>query len=84
MPVLEERQSVHGDFGENAETAQGLKLMIKDAVNFHRLDADMVESLDLICTKLSRIVTGDCNYQDHWLDIAGYATLISDRLKEKT
>jgi len=44
----------------------------------------MVESLDLICTKLSRIVTGDCNHQDHWLDIAGYATLISDRLKEKT
>lgn len=37
------------------------------------------ESIDLIATKLARICCGDPNHRDHWDDIAGYATLVSQR-----
>jgi hypothetical protein len=37
----------------------------------------------MICHKLGRIVNGDPNYADSWIDIAGYAKLVADRLEGK-
>ena len=34
----------------------------------------------MIVNKLARIYNGDPNYSDSWRDIAGYATLVADRL----
>jgi hypothetical protein len=34
----------------------------------------------MICHKLGRIGAGDPHYSDSWLDIAGYAKLVADRL----
>ena len=36
----------------------------------------------MICHKLGRIINGDPNYDDSWLDIAGYAQLIVNRLRK--
>ena len=38
-------------------------------------------ALDLICNKIARIVSGDSTYHDSWIDIAGYAKLVADRLQ---
>ena len=38
-------------------------------------------ALDMICVKLGRIVNGNPDYADNWVDIAGYAKLVSDRLR---
>jgi hypothetical protein len=35
----------------------------------------------MICHKMARIMNGDPNYVDSWADIAGYATLVANRLK---
>jgi hypothetical protein len=35
----------------------------------------------MIAHKLGRIVNGDPNYVDSWVDIAGYATLVAKRLQ---
>jgi hypothetical protein len=40
--------------------------------------------LDMIFTKVGRILNGDSNHIDSWIDIAGYATLVADRLQGKT
>jgi hypothetical protein len=40
----------------------------------------MRESLDMISNKIARIVNGNPSEPDHWIDIAGYATLIANRL----
>ena len=48
------------------------------------LDADQWEALDMILHKIARIANGDPNYADSWIDIAGYAKLISDRLEGVT
>jgi len=39
------------------------------------------EALEMICTKISRIIVGDCSHVDHWNDLAGYALRVVDSLK---
>jgi hypothetical protein len=76
--TLKERGRTHGDFTETAHVAQELKSLLYAAQSTHngaRTPA-MSEALDMICTKLARIVCGDPNEPDHWRDIAGYARLV--------
>jgi hypothetical protein len=47
------------------------------------MEAYMQESLDMICNKMSRIVNGNPYYDDSWVDIAGYATLVVKQLEKK-
>jgi hypothetical protein len=49
--------------------------------NWFNLNYDQREALDMICSKMARIMNGDPNYVDSWEDIAGYATLVANRLK---
>jgi hypothetical protein len=36
----------------------------------------------MIANKLARIVNGDANYRDSWVDIIGYAQLVLDAMPE--
>jgi len=49
--------------------------------NWHRLDSDMQESLDMAIHKIGRIIYGDPYYIDNWIDIAGYIMLVANRLQ---
>lgn len=80
-PLLVEREKTHGDFRSTAEIAQRFKKIIEDNTsqtthvkycNVHR------EALDMICTKIARIISGNPAEEDHWKDIAGYAKLGSE------
>jgi hypothetical protein len=81
--ILEERGSRYGDFSRHAAITQDLKgiiqVYLEDGENF--LQADQVEALEMICHKIGRIINGDPNYADSWVDIAGYAKLVADRLE---
>jgi len=81
--TLDERHNKYGTYINVAKTSQLLKLTLASAMadNPTELSYDMRESIDMICNKLSRIVNGDPNYDDSWHDIAGYATLVSERLR---
>jgi hypothetical protein len=79
-PLLNEREKTHGDYVANATLSQRLKATIRNSVLVD-LSKDQRESLDLICTKIGRICTGNPNEADHWKDIAGYAELICSRLR---
>ena len=81
--ILEEREVSYGKFTTHAELAQDLKQAIK--TNMHplkSLDADQAEALDMICHKIARIINGNPDYIDNWVDIAGYAMLVANRLEE--
>lgn len=81
--TLTERGSRYGKFRNNAETAQALKDVVRSHLfNYDDkdLDSDQMEALDMICHKIARIINGDPDYVDNWVDIAGYATLVADRL----
>ena len=79
--VLDERGAFYGTFSGTARVAQQLKHCLRQGDSHHRLSADQKESLDLIATKLARIVNGNPEYADSWIDIAGYAKLVADRLE---
>ena len=81
--ILNERARVYGAFEDNARVAQGLKrVMAEHARAKDRTFADdQWEALEMIASKISRIVNGNPDSVDQWDDIAGYATLIADRLR---
>ena len=83
--ILDERATTYGRFIDVAEIAQELKdtIRIGDTNRDERLPADQIEALDMITSKIARILCGDSNYVDSWIDIAGYATLVADRLQGK-
>ena len=78
--TLKQRQKTHGDFATHAKISQQLKAVLWEH-DFQELDADQIEALEMICHKIARVLNGDPSHHDHWHDIAGYATLVGDRLK---
>lgn len=80
--TLIERGSRYGLFMHHAEVTQALKATIRQQLEAREktLSFDQVEALEMICHKIGRIVNGDPDYADSWVDIAGYAKLIADRL----
>lgn len=81
--TLTERGDRYGKFSGHAAVSQDLKLMISMHLR-HRgkvLAPDQQEALEMICHKIARIINGDADYADSWHDIAGYSTLIVERLK---
>lgn len=88
--TLEERGSRYGKFTGHARVSQAIQDVMSicyelshDGCKWKDLDDDMKEALFMIAHKIGRIVNGDPNYADSWIDIAGYATLVANRLEGK-
>lgn len=77
-PLLVERQSTHGSFRDNAMMSQSLKRMFCGTEHYATLCDEHREALDMIALKISRVLSGQANFKDHWDDIAGYAKLGSE------
>lgn len=83
--VLDERGSRYGTFEGHAIVAQSLKMIVRTNLVAKNkvLKASQQEALDMIMHKVARIINGDPNYADSWVDIAGYAKLVADELEGK-
>ncbi len=79
--VLNERDTTHGNYKDVADIAQVLKNNFRACPNWNNLKRDQIESLEMIATKVSRILHGDPDHVDSWEDISGYADLVATRLK---
>lgn len=83
--ILDERGARYGSFVGHAGITQAykdftaLELRNRDKT----LAPDQQEALDMIFHKIGRIINGDPDYADSWIDIAGYAKLVADRLEGK-
>lgn len=80
--VLAERQSTYGHYEDVAKTTQDILKALRigqydDMPNPHK------ESLHMIASKMARIVHGDCNHLDGWVDIGGYSKLIVNLIEGK-
>lgn len=77
--VSEERGKSYGDFGKMAIVAQKLKFIAvtKDMTSVQR------ESMELICTKIARLVNGDPCHRDSWFDIGAYAMLVVNNMDKE-
>lgn len=81
--TLTDRGNRYGPFTGHAEVTQGLKrfMAAELACRNKVLADDQWEALEMIAHKIGRIINGDPDYADSWVDIAGYAKLVSDRLQ---
>ena len=73
--LLEERGKAYGSYREVAKTAQELKDTFRTKADWEYLLPEERESIDLICTKLARLLHGGGDKTDTLNDIAGYARL---------
>lgn len=78
--ILAGRHAIHGDFSDDATASQSIKAAIRAGKNWAALSDPQMEALEQIATKIGRIMSGDPNYKDHWVDIQGYARLVSEQL----
>jgi len=81
--TLAEREKQYGCFMAHAMKSQELKDVLREMGGWDRLEEDQQEALDMIAHKIARIMNGDPAYVDNWHDIAGYATLVENRLTEE-
>ena len=81
--VLTERHNNYGTFYDLAALAQSFKNVMMSHLRQHdkNLIVDQQEALEFILTKIARILNGNADNVDSWVDIAGYAKLVADRLQ---
>ena len=78
--VLEKRQTTYGSFTKNAEVSQMLKYFMTQGTNYKQMPVAHREALEMIVHKIARIVNGDFNYIDNWIDICGYSQLVIEEI----
>ena len=78
--TLRQRDRQYGSFNSCADVSQKIKAAMRLGHNWGYLDGDMREALEMIATKVARILNGNADIPDHWHDIAGYARLVEERL----
>lgn len=77
--ILDERGARYGEFYDVSKTTIDIQRLLHRG----RITREyQVAALQMISSKLARIVNGDPDYIDNWVDIAGYAQLVVDELKK--
>ena len=79
--ILEERGTRYGEFEDQAIVNQNIKEAMRRSPNWAMLEPDMKEALEMMATKIGRILNGDPSYADSWRDAEGYLKLVADRLE---
>ncbi len=80
--TLADRSDTYGNFWDNAIVMQRLKILFRQGRNWRALTANKQEALDMIASKIGRILGGEISQRDSWLDIAGYAMLVVNSIEE--
>jgi hypothetical protein len=79
--LLAGRAKRYGAFKDHAVISQGLQDVMRAAPGWQRLVPDQREALIMVQHKVARVLNGDPDYVDNYVDIAGYAKLVADRLE---
>jgi hypothetical protein len=59
-------------------------MMMQESPKWNRLTSVQRESLEMIQHKIARMLNGDPDYIDNWVDIVGYATLALEAMQDGT
>tara|TARA_R110001599_G_scaffold100770_9_gene258138 strand:+ start:5389 stop:5901 length:513 start_codon:yes stop_codon:yes gene_type:complete len=80
--TLQQCGNLYGEFSDRARISQNIKNAMQDSQNWSSLSNDKKESLEMIASKISRILNGDPECKDSWHDITGYTKLVENTLKD--
>lgn len=81
--ILNQREKNYGDYSDVSDTSQRIKNVLRQNPGWDEMYQFQRESLDMIANKIARIVNGNNDYADSWIDIVGYAQLVVDRLEDQ-
>lgn len=83
--TLTERGTRYGNYADQTAIISNISDAIHESGNagvaWLEMASDQKDALYMIIVKMSRILNGDPDYADNWRDIAGYATLVAERLE---
>jgi hypothetical protein len=79
--LLEQRRQTHGNFTDVASVAQATKDIWRAGAGWKTLSPVQREGLEMIAHKIARIICGNPNHLDHYIDVVGYAQRIIERTK---
>jgi hypothetical protein len=82
--TLAQRGARYGSFETQAVYAESINNVYEASPNWRIMNQDSKEALRIIANKIGRILNGDPEYDDNWRDIAGYATLVVNRINSGT
>ncbi len=80
--ILEEREARYGDFRDHAVICQKLKVVMRESPSWANTTDSQKQALETIADKIARMLNGDPNYDDNWVDIIGYSQLVLNELHE--
>ena len=81
--MLAGREARYGTFEGHARISQALKRAMHQAPRWASLADDQKESLEMVQHKIARILNGDPDYLDNWVDLVGYSQLVVNRLEKE-
>jgi hypothetical protein len=73
--LINEREKTHGHFNVAAPIMEALISVYESSPNWKRMTATQKQVFRMHAHKAGRILAGDCNYLDHWVDIEKYYRL---------
>ena len=79
--ILQERKNTHGSFEEYSKVMHDLQMAGHDYI--HNVSIPQEQAINMIFSKIARILCGNPNELDHWVDIQGYARLAHDTTAKK-
>lgn len=80
--ILAERGTRYGAFPGHAAISQSLKRVMHATPNWALLTDAQKEALEMIASKIGRMLNGDPTYVDNPADIGGYAALMAQSMRE--
>lgn len=76
--LLDQRGQTHGDYRAMSTRIQQIKAIMRMGSKWVDMPEPQKEALELIATKIGRIIEGDPEFKDHWDDLSGYAAKASE------
>ena len=81
--IVQERGELYGEFEDNARITQFVERVFRECPAYEYAPDTHKEALHMIIQKLSRCFCGGSfSYDDHWVDISGYAERVVDYIRK--
>ena len=81
--ILYERGNSYGAFKGHATITQNIKRAMYRSKNWALMSDDKREALEMVAHKVGRILNGNPEYLDSWVDIVGYTQLVVNTLQAR-
>ena len=81
--TLDARETVYGNFAVTARVSMAIKEAFASGPRWEDLSPVQKHALDMVATKLGRVLSGDVNHLDSWHDAIGYLRLVEKDLTTK-